>query len=85
MTPCQFIKKYGIVDNFGGKNLELSKCQVPLSHGDNAFTGFYMVPLCPTGVYYRSVIPPDAIVRTNFIPLTVARGPLFYMVLNPRE
>jgi len=80
-----WIKKIGIVDNFGGKNLELSKCQVPLSHGDNAFTGFSFPPLSPTGVYYHSVIPPDSSVRTNFIPLTVAGEPLFLLYVKPRE
>jgi len=72
MTLCQGVKKVGDVDNFRGKNLEMSKCQGTRCIGDNPLTGFWF----PTYV----LIPPTFthgngygdIVMTTFFPLTIA-------------
>ena len=71
MTLCQGGKIMSIVDNFRGKNLDLSKCQGTRWNGDNPLTGFWF----PTHV----LIPPTfthhflyyAIVMTTFFPLTI--------------
>ena len=72
-----------IVDNFRGKNLEMSKCQGTRCIGDNPLTGFWF----PTYV----LIPPTFyhgngygdIVMTTFFPLTIAGGPFFYYIRFP--
>ena len=38
MTLCQGVKKIGDVDNFRGKNLDLTKCQGTRWNGDNPLT-----------------------------------------------
>jgi hypothetical protein len=73
------------VDNFRGKNLELSKCQSPLSHGDNRFTGFKSPTISHITPMLSTENPLSTSVKTNFIPLTVARTPLFLLYIKPRE
>jgi hypothetical protein len=71
MTLCQGVKKVGDVDNFRGKNLEMSKCQGTRWNGDNPLTGFWF-PTCvlipPT--FYHHFLCYDSI-KTTFFPLTI--------------
>jgi hypothetical protein len=83
MTVCQGVKKMSIVDNFRGKNLDMSKCQGTRCIGDNPFDGI-SVPTCiliPPTLYHRNGY--GDIVMTTFFPLTVSGGPFFYYIRFP--
>ena len=71
------------VDNFRGKNLDLSKCQGTRWHGDNPLTHIpsptqYTLP--PT--FYHRYGYVDSI-KTTLFPLTLSGRPLFYYVYSP--
>jgi hypothetical protein len=73
------------VDNFRGKNLVLSFCQGELAIGDNRFTGFKSPTISHITPMLSTENPLSTSVKTNFIPLTVARTPLFLLYIKPRE
>lgn len=80
LTLCQCIKKYYFVDNFRGKNLDLSECQGTRSHGDNPlvhFSPLFVLTSFPT--FYHRYGYVDS-VMTTFFPLTTPTGPVFYYV-----
>jgi hypothetical protein len=83
LTLCQLIKKIGDVDNFRGKNLDLSKCQGTRWNGDNPLSP-YLSPtlhtLSPT--FYHRYGYVDS-VMTTFFPLTIVWGPYFYYIRFP--
>jgi len=71
-----------IVDNFGGKNLDLSECQGTRSHGDNPLVHFpplFVLTSFPT-FYHRYGC--YICKKTTFSPLTLAGGPVFYYVYS---
>lgn len=71
MTLCQRGKKIGDVDNFRGKNLDLSKCQGTRWNGDNPLTPFWS-PTCilfPPTFYHQYGY--GNIVMTTLFPLTI--------------
>jgi len=71
MTLCQGVKKIGDVDNFRGKNLDLSKCQGTRQDGDNPLTPFWFptcIPFPPT--FYHHFLYYDSI-KTTLFPLTI--------------
>ncbi len=71
MTLCQGGKIMSIVDNFRGKNLEMSKCQGTRCIGDNPLTGFWfptLVLIPPTFTHRNGY---GDIVMTTFFPLTL--------------
>ena len=72
-----------IVDNFRGKNLEMSKCQGTRCIGDNPLTGFWFPTyvLIPPTFYHG--FPCSDIVMTTFFPLTLSGGPFFYYIRFP--
>jgi hypothetical protein len=71
------------VDNFRGKNLDLSKCQGTRQDGDNPLTHFWS-PTCilipPT--FYHHFLYYDSI-KTILFPLTIAGRPFFYYIRFP--
>ena len=72
-----------IVDNFRGKNLEMSKCQGTRCIGDNPLTHFCTIPhllVSPT-FYHRNGY--GDIVMTTFFPLTLSGRPFFYYIRFP--
>jgi len=72
-----------IVDNFRGKNLDMSKCQGTRCIGDNPLTGFWFptyVLIPPT--FYHHFLYYD-IVMTTFFPLTLSGRPFFYYIRFP--
>ena len=72
-----------IVDNFRGKNLDLSKCQGTRWNGDNPLTPFWtntFTTLSPT--FYHHFLYYDSI-KTTFFPLTLSGGPFFYYIRFP--
>ena len=74
-----------IVDNFRGKNLDLSKCQGTRQHGDNPLTHFWFptyVLIPPT--FYHHFLYYD-IVMTTLFPLTISGRPFFYYIRNPAK
>ena len=79
------IKKILNVDNFRGKNLVLSFCQGELAIGDNRFEGFWSptIPHLSPTISTENPLPDSK--NPNFIPLTVARTPLFLLYVKPRE
>lgn len=83
MTLWQRGKKIGDVDNFIGKNLDLSKCQGTRWNGDNPLTP-YLSPTTTTfspTFYHR--FPYGYSVMTTFFPLTISGRPLFYYIYFP--
>ena len=83
MTVCQCIKIILNVDNFRGKNLEMSKCQGTRCIGDNPLTHFCTIPhllVSPT-FYHRNGY--GDIVMTTFFPLTLSGRPFFYYIRFP--
>jgi len=71
------------VDNFRGKNLDLSKCQGTRWHGDNPLTPFCgntFTTHSPT--FYHRYGYVDGI-KTTLFPLTLSGRPLFYYVYSP--
>ena len=83
MTVCQCIKIILIVDNFRGKNLEMSKCQGTRCIGDNPLTHFCTIPhllVSPT-FYHRNGY--GDIVMTTFFPLTLSGEGFFYYIRFP--
>ena len=72
-----------IVDNFRGKNLEMSKCQGTRCIGDNPLTHFWGFPhLLVSPTFYHRYGYGD-IVMTTFFPLTLSGGPFFYYIRFP--
>ena len=83
MTLCQGVKKMSIVDNFRGKNLEMSKCQGTRCIGDNPLTHFWGFPhLLVSPTFYHHFLYYDSI-KTTFFPLTLSGGPFFYYIRFP--
>ena len=83
MTVCQCIKIILNVDNFRGKNLEMSKCQGTRCIGDNPLTHFCTIPhllVSPT-FYHRNGY--GDIVMTTFFPLTLSGEGFFYYIRFP--
>ena len=71
MTLCQGVKKIGDVDNFRGKNLDLSKCQGTRQHGDNPLTPFLTIPVTTfSPTFYHHFLYYDSI-KTILFPLTI--------------
>ena len=73
------------MDNFRGKNLDLSKCQGTRWNGDNPLTRICtptLYTLSPT-FYHRFLYGYS--VMTTFSPLTVSGGPYFYYVYFPAK
>jgi hypothetical protein len=69
-----------IVDNFRGKNLDLSKCQGTRVDGDNpldTYSPLFVLTLNPT--FYHRYGYVDS-VMTNLFPLTTPTGPVFYYI-----
>ena len=71
MTLCQGGKIISIVDNFRGKNLDLSKCQGTRWNGDNPLTGFWGFPLLYVSPTFTHRNGYGDIVMTTFFPLTI--------------
>ena len=72
-----------IVDNFRGKNLEMSKCQGTRWNGDNPLTHFCTIPhLLVSPTFYHRYGYGD-IVMTTFFPLTLSGRPFFYYIRFP--
>ena len=72
-----------IVDNFRGKNLEMSKCQGTRCIGDNPLTHFCTIPhLLVSPTFYHRYGYGD-IVMTTFFPLTLSGRPFFYYIRFP--
>jgi hypothetical protein len=72
-----------IVDNFRGKNLEMSKCQGTRWNGDNPLTHFCTVPhLLVSPTFYHRYCYGD-IVMTTLFPLTLSGRPFFYYIRFP--
>ena len=72
-----------IVDNFRGKNLDLSECQGTRWHGDNPLTYFCgntFTTHSPT-FYHRYGYMNS--IKTTLFPLTLSGRPLFYYVYSP--
>ena len=83
MTLWQGVKKIGDVDNFRGKNLDLSKCQGTRWNGDNPLTHFCTVPhLLVSPTFYHHFLYYDSI-KTTLFPLTIVWGPFFYYMCFP--
>ena len=83
LTVCQCGKIIYFVDNFRGKNLDLSKCQGTRCIGDNPLTHFCTIPhllVSPT-FYHRNGY--GDIVMTTFFPLTLSGRPFFYYIRFP--
>jgi hypothetical protein len=83
MTLWQGVKIILNVDNFRGKNLDLSKCQGTRCIGDNPLTHIpspTLYTLSPT--FYHRYGYVDS-VMTTFFPLTLSGRPLFYYVYSP--
>lgn len=74
-----------IVDNFRGKNLEMSKCQGTRCIGDNPLTGFWFPTYVLIPPTFTHGFPCGDIVMTTFFPLTIAGGPFFYYIRNPAK
>ena len=71
-----------IVDNFRGKNLDLSECQGTRVDGDNpldTYSPLFVLTLNPT-FYHRFLC--HICKKTTFFPLTLAGGPVFYYVYS---
>jgi hypothetical protein len=71
------------VDNFRGKNLDLTECQGTRWHGDNPLTPFCgntFTTHSPT--FYHRYGYVDSI-KTTLFPLTLSGRPLFYYVYSP--
>ena len=69
-----------IVDNFRGKNLDLSKCQGTLVDGDNpldTYSLLFTLTLLTTFPHRYGYV--DS-VMTTFFPLTTPTGPVFYYI-----
>ena len=69
-----------IVDNFRGKNLDLSKCQGTLVDGDNpldTYSPLFVLTLLTTFPHRYGYV--DS-VMTNLFPLTTPTGPVFYYI-----
>ena len=83
MTVCQCIKIILNVDNFRGKNLEMSKCQGTRCIGDNPSTHFCTIPhLLVSPTFYHRYGYGD-IVMTTFFPLTLSGEGFFYYIRFP--
>jgi hypothetical protein len=83
MTPCQEGKIMLIVDNFRGKNLDLTKCQGTRWNGDNPLAPYWdhsFVPFSPT--FPHPFLYHDSIMTTLF-PLTISGRPFFYYMCFP--
>ena len=71
------------VDNFRGKNLDLSKCQGTRQHGDNPLTHIpYPTLYTHSPTFYHRYGYVDSI-KTTLFPLTIVWGPLFYYIRFP--
>jgi hypothetical protein len=74
-----------IVDNFRGKNLDLTKCQGTRWNGDNPLTHFFTIPhLLVSPTFYHHFLYYD-IVMTTLFPLTISGRPFFYYIRNPAK
>ena len=71
-----------IVDNFRGKNLDLSECQGTRVDGDNPLdTSSPLFVLTPNPTFYHRY-GCYICEMTTFFPLTTPTGPVFYYIQN---